>query len=254
MEWYEEWFGEEYKLVYPHRNEAEAREQIEFLKRHIHLSEGAKVLDLCCGCGRHAVELRGLGYDVIGLDLSEELLDLACARASECDLDVKFIRCDMREIPYESYFDLVVNFFTSFGYFADDTDNEKVLSSISKALKPGGKFLIDYMNPDHVASNLTERDEKEISEGLYVIQERWIDTSPRRINKRITLIRDGKESIYRESVRMYSHREMKDMLSAAGLKLTETYGDFTSSEYTQHSPRMILIGEKETHNSRGANS
>ena len=119
MNWYEEWFGEEYMLVYPHRNEAEAKQQIEFVKRHIHLPKGAKVLDLCCGCGRHAIELKSQGYDVIGLDLSAKLLDLACSRASERGLDMKFIRCDMREIPYESYFDLIVNFFTSFGYFTD---------------------------------------------------------------------------------------------------------------------------------------
>lgn len=245
MDWYEEWFGEEYKLVYPHRDEAEAREQIEFLKRHIHLPEGAKVLDLCCGCGRHAVELKGLGYDVVGLDLSEELLDLACSRAAECDEDIKFIQCDMREIPYVNYFDLIVNFFTSFGYFADDADNQKVLTSMTAALKSGGKFLIDYMNPDCVAANLVERDEKDISDSIHVIQERWIDASPRRINKKITLIRDGEESTYRESVRMYSHQEMKDMLSKAELKLTETYGDFADSEYTQDSPRMVLMGERE---------
>ena len=244
MDWYEEWFGKEYLLVYPHRNEAEAREQIKFLKQHIHLPKGAKVLDLCCGCGRHAIELKKHGYDVIGLDLSSELLDQARSHASQRDLDVRFIRCDMREIPYENHFDLIANFFTSFGYFEDDSDNQKVLLSIAKALKPGGKFLIDYMNPDCVARNLVEKDEKEISEGLHIIQERWIDTSTRRINKKITMIRNGKESVYKESVRMYSHREIRDMLSMTGLKLTETYGDFDGSEYTQDSPRMILIGEK----------
>jgi SAM-dependent methyltransferase len=245
MNWYENWFGKEYKLVYPHRNEAEAREQIEFLRRHIHLPEGAKALDLCCGCGRHIVELKRQGYDVVGLDLSEELLNIARFRASEHDLDVKFIRCDMREIPYRNYFDLIVNFFTSFGYFADDADNQKVLSSISKALKPGGQFLIDYMNPDYVARNLIRRDEKEISGSIYVIQERWIDASLRRVNKKITLIREGRESTYAESVRMYSHQEMRNMLIMAGLRLAETYGDFASSEYTQDSSRMVLIGGKE---------
>jgi SAM-dependent methyltransferase len=244
MNWYEEWFGKDYMLVYPHRNEAEAKRQIEFLKQHVHLPEGAKVLDLCCGCGRHAVEMKQQGYDVVGLDLSEELLDMACSHADECSLEMDFIRCDMREIPYENHFDLIVNFFTSFGYFEDDADNQKVLSAIAKALKPGGKFLIDYMNPDHVAKNLVERDEKEISEDLYVIQERWIDASSRRVNKKLTLIKDNEESTYGESVRMYSHEGMRDMLLEAGLSLTETYGDFAGSEYTQDSPRMILIGEK----------
>jgi len=245
VDWYEEWFGEEYKIVYPHRDEAEARKQVEFLMQHVHLPEGSKVLDLCCGCGRHAVELRQRGYDVVGLDLSEELLELANSRANERGQHIDFIRCDMREIPYEDYFDLIVNFFTSFGYFEDDADNQKVLLAIAKALKPGGKFLMDYMNPEHVAGNLVERDEKEISDDVYIIQERWIDESPRRINKNITMIRDGEESTFRESVRMYSHGEMRDMLSAAGLELTETYGDFAGSRYTRDSMRMVLMGEKE---------
>ena len=110
MDWYEDWFGEEYLLVYPHRNEAEAKKQIEFLNRHIPLPEGAKVLDLCCGCGRHSIELRAQGYDVVGLDLSGELLEVACSRAAECELDIEFMRCDMREIPYSDHFDLIVNF------------------------------------------------------------------------------------------------------------------------------------------------
>ncbi len=244
MDWYEEWFGEDYKLVYPHRNEAEAKEQIEFLMRHIRLPDGAKVLDLCCGCGRHAVELKQRGYDVVGLDLSEELLELACSRASECGENIEFIRGDMREIPYENHFDLIVNFFTSFGYFTDDAENQRVLSSIAKALKPGGKFLMDYMNPENVAENLVEKDEKDIAGGTHVIQERWIDESPRRINKKITLIREGEESIYRESVRMYTHAEMLEMLSAANLEVMETYGNFADAGYSQNSTRMILIGEK----------
>jgi len=244
MDWYEEWFGKDYMLVYPHRNEAEAKQQVQFLRQHIPLPEGSKILDLCCGCGRHSVELKEHGYDVIGLDLSEELLELACSHAAECNLEMDFIRCDMREIPYENQFDLVVNFFTSFGYFEDDADNQKVLSAIAKSLKPGGKFLIDYMNPDYVAKNLVKKDEKQVSDGLNVIQERWIDPSLRRVNKKLTLIKDGEESIYAESVRMYSHEEMKNMLLKFGLELTETYGDFIGSEYTKESARMILIGEK----------
>lgn len=244
MNWYEEWFGEDYKLVYPHRNEEEAKVQIEFVSQHISIPEGAKVLDLCCGCGRHAVELMRLGYDVVGLDLSEELLDMACARADECEMDVHFIQGDMREIPYENHFDLIVNFFTSFGYFEDDADNQKVLFAISKALKPGGKFLMDYMNPENVAKNLVEKDEKDISNGAHVIQERWIDESPRRVNKKITMIKDHEESIYRESVRMYSYEEMRGMIAGAGLKLTHTYGDFSGSHYNEDSARMVLIGEK----------
>jgi ubiquinone/menaquinone biosynthesis C-methylase UbiE len=242
MDWYKKWFGKEYILVYPHRNESEAKQQVEFLIKHIHIPQNAKILDLCCGNGRHTLELKKLGYDVVGIDLSNELLEVARTKASESDLDLKLVQCDMREIPYENYFDLVVQFFTSFGYFDSDAENQKVLSSISKALKPEGKFMIDYMNPDYVVDNLVEKDEKQISDGISVIQERWIENS--RVNKKITMTKNGETSFYNESVRMYSLQEIKDMLIQVGLRLSEIYGNFDDSVYNQNSPRMILIGEK----------
>lgn len=245
MNWYEKWFGKDYLLVYPHRDSAEAIAQIDFLLKTIpQLPKNAKILDLCCGSGRHSIELRKLGYDVVSADLSLDLLNIAKEFAYDNNIDLKIIRCDMREIPFSNQFDLVIQFFTSFGYFESDEDNQKVLNSISKSLKPNGKFLIDYMNPDHVVDNLVSKDEKDISEGIHIIQERWIDKQRHRINKKITLIRDGKEESYEESVRLYSHEEMKDMLYEAGLQLSETYGDFLGTKFNRKSPRMILIGYK----------
>ena len=242
MDWYEKWFGKEYVLVYQHRNESEAKQQVSFLLDHINISQDAKILDLCCGNGRHAIELKKLGYDVLGVDLSSDLLDIARSKASENDLDLKLYRCDMREIPYEDEFDLIVQFFTSFGYFETDAENQKVLSAISKALKKEGQFMIDYMNPDYVASNLVEKDEKQVSDDIKLIQERWIENS--RVNKKITMIRNGETSYYNESVRMYALQEIKAMLDQVGLRLVHTYGDFDGSEYNKDSPRMILIGNK----------
>lgn len=243
MDWYEKWFGKEYILVYPHRNESEAKLQVDFLIKRINISKDAKILDLCCGNGRHAIELKKLGYDVLGVDLSSELLDVARSKAIENNLDLKLYKCDMREIPYENEFDLVVQFFTSFGYFQTDTENQKVLSAISKSLKPKGKFMIDYMNPDYVINNLVEKDEKQISDEISIIQERWIENS--RINKKITMIKNDEKSFYNESVRMYSLQEIKDMLNHVGLTLNETYGNFDDSEYNKDSMRMILIGKKD---------
>jgi SAM-dependent methyltransferase len=242
MDWYEKWFGKEYILVYPHRNESEAKQQVDFLLNHISISKNAKILDLCCGNGRHAIELKKLGYDVLGVDLSSELLDIARSKASESNLDLKLYRCDMREIPYENEFDLVVQFFTSFGYFDTDAENQKVLFAISKALKENGQFMIDYMNPDYVMDNLVEKDEKQVSDDIKLIQERWVENS--RVNKKITMIKNGETSFYNESVRMYSLQEIKCMLNQAGLMLNKTYGNFDGSEYNKDSMRMILIGSK----------
>lgn len=241
MEWYKDWFGKEYLLVYPHRNESEAQRQIDFLQKYVGIPKDAKILNLCCGNGRHALELKKLGYDVVGIDLSEELLNVAQEKASEDGIDLKLVRCDMREIPYVDYFDLIVQFFTSFGYFESDDENQRVLSAISKSLKIGGKFLIDYLNPDCIIRNLIDKDEKTILD-ISLIQERWIDNLTHRVNKKITMIKDGKSSIFHESVRLYSLNEIREMADKVGLKLTDVYGDFDGSEYVSDSPRMILIG------------
>lgn len=244
MNWYEEWFSADYMLIYPHRDTAEAIAQINFLLKTIPLPKNAKILDLCCGCGRHSIELRKLGYDVVSADLSSDLLYVAKSKAKTNNVDLKIIRCDMREIPFENQFDIVLQFFTSFGYFQSDEENQKVLDSIAKALKTNGKFLIDYMNPDYVVNNLISKDEKDISEGMHLIQERWIDEQNHRINKKIILIKNGIEKNYLESVRLYSHKEMWNMLNKAGLQVSETYGDFLGNKFDRKSPRMILIGCK----------
>ncbi len=244
MNWYEESFSKDYTLIYPHRNIAEAISQVNFLLKKIPLPKNAKILDLCCGCGRHSIELKKLGYDIVSADLSLDLLNIARSTAYDNNIDLKIVRCDMRKIPFLNQFDLVIQFFTSFGYFESDEENQKVLDSIAKALKSDGKFLIDYMNPDYVIDNLVSKDERDTSDGIHIIQERWIDEKKHRINKKITLIKNRKEKFYIESVRLYSHEEMQNMLSKAGLQLSETYGDFEGSVFDKKSPRMILIGYK----------
>lgn len=236
MNWYKESFSKDYLLIYPHRNSDEAIEQINFLLNTIPLTKNAKILDLCCGAGRHSIELIKRGYDVVSADLSADLLDVAKSES----IPMKLVRCDMRHIPFVNQFDLIIQFFTSFGYFQTDDQNQKVLDSIALALKSEGYFLIDYMNVEYVINNLVDRDEKDISD-IHIIQERWI--ADNRINKKITIIRNGSEKYYTESVRLYSHKEMQCMIENAGLILIDTYGDFYGNKFNSNSPRMILIGK-----------
>ena len=99
-------------------------------------------------------------------------------------------------------------------------------------------------NPDCIVKNLVAKDEKQIAEGVSIIQERWIDDSTHRVNKKITLNKNGEKSVFNESVRMYSLQEIRDMLPIERLELTEVFGDFDGSEYGSDLPRMILVGEK----------
>lgn len=246
-DWYKTAFRFDYLRVYPHRNDEEARRQVDFLLERLDIAPPCDVLDLGCGDGRHSLELARRGYRVTGLDLSEELLDRARSRTAEEGLDITFIQGDMRDPPRISAFDLVVNFFTSFGYFHEDGENARVLDAISRALRPGGRFLMDYLNREYVISTLVPADSRTV-EGMEVDQHRWITGDPTavgdhvRINKHVRIREEGAERSYDESVRMYTLDELDAMMDRAGLKVTQTFGDFDGSPVGSDTPRNILIG------------
>ncbi|MGE5927364.1 MAG: class I SAM-dependent methyltransferase, partial [Gemmatimonadota bacterium] len=115
-EWFEEWFHDEYLALYPHRDEADAAQLVELLRRQVGWQQGWRVLDVACGPGRHARAIEAAGARCIGLDLSMTLL-----RRARAVTDAPLIRADMRRIPVRPRsMDLTLNLFTSFGYFEDD--------------------------------------------------------------------------------------------------------------------------------------
>ena len=247
-DWYKTAFRFDYLRVYPHRNDDEARRQVDFLLERLDNAPPCDVLDLGCGDGRHSLELTRRGYRVTGLDLSEELLGRARRRTSDEGLDITFIQGDMRDAPGVSAFDLVVNFFTSFGYFSEDRENARVLDAIARSLRPGGRFLMDYLNRAYVLSTLVPEDRRTV-EGMEVEQRRWITGDPSeagghvRINKHVRIREGGVERSYDESVRMYTLEELDAMMDLAGLKVAQTFGDFDGRPVNDDAPRNILIGE-----------
>ena len=116
MEWWKEYFDEDYFKIYGFREE-QTQHEVRFIEDVLALAKGNEVLDLCCGHGWHAVELAERGYAVTGLDLSEYYLKIAEERAEQAGVRIRFIHSDMRETPFEEAFDAVINLFTSFGYF-----------------------------------------------------------------------------------------------------------------------------------------
>src|SRR3954453_11194327 len=181
MPWYKDWFGEEYLELYSHRDESEAEAHTDFVERCLAGPRPQAVLDLACGAGRHTAALRRRGYRTLGLDLSLTLL--ARMRIS----GLPRVAGDMRRLPFtDSSFDWVLNFFTSFGYFEGERENFLVLEEIQRVLSPGGRFLIDLMNPGPAIANLQPRDVEALDGGEAEV-ERWYDPASQRINKHITV-------------------------------------------------------------------
>jgi len=250
--WYEKSFGCEYLALYAHRDTAEARADIQAMIKLLSPPKDEPLLDLCCGACRHLLVLREMGFSqLVGLDLSEELLQVAAEHLADGDAEsgeapnrVRLVRADMRAIPYENYFATVLSLFTSFGYFENDEENRAVLKAVRRSLKPGGKFLMDYMNRDYVVSHLVERDEKVLPD-RYVKNVRCLTDDCRRVEKTTTVIaKSGAKHEFNESVRLYSEAEMIEMLKAAGLVPLRSYGSLKGQDFGPESKRLVIVAEK----------
>jgi ubiquinone/menaquinone biosynthesis C-methylase UbiE len=247
-DWFTESFGEDYQIVYRHRNCENAEREIGAMMEWMDLQLGATVLDIGCGMGRHALALKSLGYDVTGLDLSEVLLSEA--HRNDPEGTIAWVNGDMRKLPFEDRtFDATVNWFTSFGYFDDFQDNVRVLQEMKRVLKQDGKYLIDYLNPAFLERNLVPVSERvdELT-GVYITETRMIknDFVVKKIEVKHPVDQSGTAGanrFYEERVRLISLEQFKGMLEEAELVLEQVYGDYDRSVYAAaSSKRLILLG------------
>jgi len=243
MEWWKKFFDEPYGKAILESFEERASEEVNFIEDVLSLPKNAKILDLCCGLGRHSIELAKRGYKVTGVDVTSQYLKTARAKAKEKGVKIDFIEGEMRNISFYEEFDAAINMFTSFGFFEEDKDNLKVFLNVSNALKPEGKFLIDIVNRDWIIRNYRERDWRETDEGL-VLEVRKFDLS-RSINYAKQIIIRGKKRIEKDvPLRMYSFHELKSMLESVGLKVIASYGSFKKDELTFDSMIMKIVSQK----------
>lgn len=242
MSWYEGWFDSDaYDLVYDHRDEDEAAQLVDLIEREITPAPDAHILDVGCGRGRHARIFARRGYDVTGIDLSAEAISEARVQADAANVDVTFKRGDMRDPHCTACMDGVVNLFTTFGYFETDAENQRALAAMTQALRPGGWFLQDFLNAPQVADTLVPVTTRTV-EGVSIEERRWIEDE--RINKEITLSKNGTSTTYTESVRLYTLDDLRGFYDAVGLDLVATFGDYNGAPHTPDSPRLLLYAEK----------
>ncbi len=242
MAWYEESFGQDYLLVYKHRDMQGAQAEVKRMVDWLELPEGSKIFDLCCGMGRHSVALADEGYKVTGMDLSKVLLAEACKL--EDSGRVVWLEGDMRRVPADGPFDAVVNLFTSFGYFEEEAENAKVLSEIARLLKPEGRFIIDFLNAAYVAKHLVPHSERK-DEGVVIDERRSLEDGF--VRKRIVLSEPGHpDRQYMEQVKLYGLDDFRRLMAGTGLVIDRVFGSYDAMSYEpETSPRLIMIGHKE---------
>lgn len=243
MTWYRDWFNSEnYLRVYGHRNQEEADRLVELITKSLNLRANTSVLDMACGAGRHAVSFAKLGFKVTAVDLSQRLISEAKKNADQEGVALDFILSDILEYETDKKFDLVVNLFTSFGYFDYDEENYAVIKKAYDLLNEGGHFVLDYFNKDFLLKNLIPM--TVFSEnGLKIIQNRSIDGT--RVVKKITIDKDGSSEEFYESVRLYKYEEVLNYIKKAGFKIDKQYGDYFGNNYeSESSPRLIIFAMK----------
>lgn len=235
-EWFEEWFGEEYLQLYPHRNDADAEAMVSLIRRVLPWEAGWRTLDVGCGAGRHARALAEAGARVIGLDLSMSLL-----RRARLLTPVPLVRADMRLLPIRSgSMDLTVNLFTSFGYFSSDQQHNEALAGMLDTLRPGGWFVMDFLNATTVAHGLVPQETVSLG------------TGPARVTRRLSsegeyvvkVIETAEGRRFMERVRLLTPEVLAAMIRRAGGGIIGTYGSYDGAELTASSPRCIIFARK----------
>jgi SAM-dependent methyltransferase len=247
MPWYQDFFGEDYMrfhLLGGEREDQRAPMECDFVVSALALQPGARVLDLCCGQGRHSVELSRRGYRVTGIDLSEYLLGHARTRAAAAGVEAEFVRRDMRDLPWEDEFDAVLNLFTAFGYLETDEEDEKVLHAVRRCLKPGGRLQMDLHNREWTALRFDPKNWDEHEGHLILDSQSWDERQGRICCTRTIIAPDGTRRETGFTLRVYAPSELARMLDRAGLEWEAAYGDRTGAPYSAISRAMIVVARR----------
>lgn len=243
-DWFKAWFNHPaYLKLYAHRSLEEAEQTIDTLLKFIRITtHNPKALDIACGSGRHAVALAEHGFEVTANDLSSMLLAEARKLSEEKRLTLTFTQIDMRNIAFENDFDLIVQLFTSFGYFENGDEDKIVLTNVARALKPGGWYVLDFLNERRLRKTLQQESRRTLGE-LNVHEQRMIFGE--RVVKSITLAENNQTHRFMECVRLYSKEDLTAMLNTVGLRVQHCLGDYHGAVFMPDiSPRLILIAQK----------
>jgi 2-polyprenyl-3-methyl-5-hydroxy-6-metoxy-1,4-benzoquinol methylase len=245
MDWWEKYFDDNYLKLYSYTENSAAFE-VDGVLRMMNITAPAKILDLCCGFGRHSLVLAQQGFEVTGIDISQSFLDYAEKKAAEQGIILQLERRDMRAIGHNEEYDAIINLFTAFGLFDSEEEDLKVLQGVAKALKPDGQFVIDTLNRDFVIHS-GQFQTWNFRNGTTILEERFFDFFKSRIEIIHHIINGASGTRKLESsFRLYTLREMLDLFDRSGLLLTDVYGDFDGSLYTGKSPRMILVARRQS--------
>ncbi len=237
-DWFVSWFNTKYyHTLYKNRDYNEAQIFMRNIVAFLNLKKDAKLLDLGCGKGRHAIFLNKLGFDVLGADLSSNSINYAKQFENET---LHFFEHDMR-IPFSSKFDAIFNLFTSFGFFEDDAEDILILKNIKNGLKTNGVAVIDFMNTKKVNKTLVSFEEKTI-DGITFKIHRFIKNGF--VHKQINFFADNKPHEFIEKVKCIDLKKAESYMKTVGFNIKHQFGNYQLENFNEEtSDRLILVLE-----------
>ncbi len=243
-----EWFHDEsfweqtYPFMFPEWRFASAERDVEQMLALVRLN-GTRALDLCCGPGRHTIELAKRGFSVTAVDRSAFLMEKAKQQASEADVTVEWVIEDMRSFVRPDTYDLALSMFTSFGYF-DDDENLSVLRHLRQNLKPGGTLLVDLLGKEQIAKTFKPESVQELHDGSVFVERREILDDWTKIRNEWILIQNRQATFYHFQLTMFSGRELRDLLHEAGFPTVNLYGGLDGRPYDVDAKRLVAVATK----------
>lgn len=239
-EWFSTWFGTPYyDLLYGHRDREDAASFVHALLGFLQMPQGTSVLDAACGKGRHAQLLAQAGMAVTGIDLSAH--NIRIAKSFEHP-NLDFFQHDMRRLFRVRYFDVIFNFYTSFGYFADRQDDLACLKAFHAALKPGGLIMIDFLNAELPNQCRSGRESLTIDAVVF----EWEKSKKDGFFCKDITVRDGDKVLqFHERVRALTLADFVDYFERSGFSLRQVFGDYQLNPYEPlRSERLILMAQR----------
>ena len=212
-------------------------EEAESLGRLLRIRKGQRVLDAPCGAGRVAFHLAKRGASVVGIDLRKSFIDRARRRFRRQGVKADLRCMDLRAIEFESEFHAVCNWFYSFGY-CSDRENADVVMRFYRALRPGGRVLIEQLNRERILRNFRPEEVR----GGARFRSKWDPRGKRLIAQRVAAGIAAEES--RSSQRLYTPSQMRSLLASAGFRVEAVHGSREGEPYRRGSSRMIFVARK----------
>ena len=245
MEWWEDIYNRQiYFDLYEEADTGLAEQEVQQVVTLLHPQDGASILDLCCGYGRHSIQLARRGFQVTGVDISVTQIQRAREVAKNARVPLDFRVADARKLDFQEAFDLVFTMFVSFGFFKEEHENKQVLQGVQRALKPGGRLLLDLWNREKEIREFKPITCEKIRD-LIVLKEWQFEALTGRLNWKNTVIfPDGNRESWEHSIRAYTVAELKALVEEAGLQFEAVYGNLAGEEYSLDSPSAIIVATK----------